>query len=87
VHKNRVEINGPQLDLGKSFQALDNLASKNGGESRVVEPELALCLKQQDRSVVNSPLKLGRSLGLEAMPQVFVDGERLPAGARPTSEP
>jgi hypothetical protein len=52
----------------------------------VVEPELALCLKQQDRSVVNSPLKLGRSLGLEAMPQVFVDGERLPASARPTSE-
>ena len=86
VHKNRVEINGPQMDLGKSFQALDNIASKIGDQSQVVEPELAMCLKQQDQSVVNSSLKLGRALGLEATPQVFVDGERLPAGARPTSE-
>jgi len=86
VHKNREEINGPQMDLGKSFQALDNIASKIGGQSKVVEPELAMCLKQQDQSVVNSSLKLGRTLGLEATPQVFIDGERLPAGARPTSE-
>jgi protein-disulfide isomerase len=86
VHKNRVEINGPQMDLGKSFQALDNIASKIGGQSQVVEPELAMCLKQQDQSVVNSSLKLGRALGLGGTPQVFVDGERLPAGARPTSE-
>jgi protein-disulfide isomerase len=86
VHKNRVEINGQQMDLGKSFQALDNIASKIGGQSQVVEPELAMCLKQQDQSVVNSSLKLGRALGLEGTPQVFVDGERLPSGARPTSE-
>jgi protein-disulfide isomerase len=86
VHKNRVEINGPQMDLGKSFQALDNIAGKIGGQSQVVEPELAMCMKQQDQSVINSSLKLGRALGFDAAPQVFVDGERLPAGARPTLE-
>ena len=86
MHKNRVQINGPQMDLGKSFQALDNIASKIGGQSKVAEPELAMCLRQRDQSVVDSSLKLGRALGLEAAPQVFVDGERLPAGARPTSE-
>ena len=86
VHKNRVEVNGPQMDLAKSFQTLDNIASKIGDQSKVVEPELAMCLKQQDESVVNSSLKLGRTLGLDAMPQMFVDGERLPVGARPTSE-
>ena len=74
------------MDLEKSFQALDNIASKIGSQSKVVEPELAMCLKQQDQSVVNSSLKLRRALGLGATPQVFVDGERLPAGARPTSE-
>lgn len=86
VHKHVEEINGPQMDLGRSFQTLDNLASKLGNQNNVVEPELAMCLKQQDQSIVNSSLKLGSTLGLNATPQMFVDGERLPAGARPTSE-
>jgi protein-disulfide isomerase len=86
VHKHKEEISGPRMDLEKSFQALDNIAGKMGSQSKVAEPELAMCLKQQDESIVNSPLKLGRTLGVDATPQVFVDGERLPAGARPDSE-
>jgi len=86
VHKNRAQINGPQQDLGKSLQALDSIASRIGNESRVPGPELAMCLKQQDQSIVNASLRQGKSLGQEATPQMFVDGERLPAGARPTSE-
>ena len=86
VHKNRGEVSGPQMDLGKSLQVLDNIASKMGGQSKVAGPELAMCLKQQNESIVNSSLRIGRTLGVEAIPQVFVDGERLPAGARPTSE-
>ena len=86
VHNHRNEISGVRMDLEKSFQALDDVASKIGGQSKAGETELAMCLKNQDQSVVNSSLKLGRSLGLEGMPQMFVDGERLPAGARPTSE-
>lgn len=86
VHNNREEINGTRMDLGKSTQALDNIAIKMGGQNKVREDELAMCLKNQDQSIVNESLKLGRSLGLEATPQMFVDGERLPAGARPTSE-
>jgi protein-disulfide isomerase len=86
VHNHREAISGTQTDLGRSFQALDNIASKIGNDNKTGEPELAMCLKNQDQSVVKSSLKLGRTLGLEATPQVFVDGERLPAGARPTSE-
>jgi protein-disulfide isomerase len=86
VHKNREEVNSQQTDLKRSFQALDNIASKIGRQSKVDEPELAMCLKQQDESIVNSSLKLGRTLGVDGVPQVFVDGERLPAGARPASE-
>jgi len=86
VHKNRDEVSGQQVNLEKSFQTLDNIAGKMGGQSKVAEPELAMCLKQQDESIVNSSLKLGRTLGVDATPQVFVDGERLPAGAQPTAE-
>jgi protein-disulfide isomerase len=42
-----------------------------------------MCLKKQDGSLVNQSLKLGASLGVNATPQVFVDGERLPSGAQP----
>ena len=42
-----------------------------------------MCLKKQDASLVYQSLKLGASLGLNATPQVFVDGERLPSGAQP----
>ena len=86
VHNHRDEISRTRADLGKSFQTLDDIASKIGGQSSTTEPELAMCLKSQNQSVVNSSLKIAKTLGLEAVPQVFVDGERLPAGARPTSE-
>jgi len=86
VHKHREEISGPQIDLTKSFQALDDIASKISDQSKATEPQLAMCLKQQDQSEVNSSLKLAGTLGVDAAPQMFVDGERLPAGVRPTSE-
>jgi protein-disulfide isomerase len=86
VHDHREEISGKQMELSKSFHALDQIATKIGDQSKAAEPELTMCLKKQDQSVVNSSLMLAKRLGLEATPQVFVDGERLPAGARPTSE-
>lgn len=86
VHNHREEISGRQMDLEKSFRTLDDIARKMGGQNKTAEPELAMCLKNQDQSVVNSSLRTAKTLGLEATPQVFVDGERLPAGARPTSE-
>jgi len=86
VHNHRDEISGTRMDLGKSFRTLDNIAGKMGGQNKAVEPELAMCLKAQDQSVVNSSLRVAKTLDLQGTPQVFVDGERLPAGARPTSE-
>jgi hypothetical protein len=35
---------------------------------------------------VDSSLRLGASLKVEATPQVFVDGERLPSGAQPVDQ-
>jgi protein-disulfide isomerase len=85
VHDHREEISGKQMDLPKSFKALDGIASRMM-QSKTAEPELTMCLNRQDQFVVNSSLKLAKTLGLEATPQLFVDGERLPAGARPTAE-
>ncbi len=85
VHSHGRDISA-QSDPAKSFVALDNIAGTIGTQSKVDETQLAMCLKKQDESVVNSSVKLGSSLKVEATPQVFVDGERLPSGAQPVEE-
>jgi protein-disulfide isomerase len=86
VHAHGRDISGGQFDPAKSFLALDHIATTFGAENKVDEPELAMCLKKQDETDVRSSIKLGASLGITATPQMFVNGERLLSGARPTSE-
>lgn len=86
VHSHTSEISGPQYDSAKTFLALDKIADTMGMQNKVDKPTLAACLKKQDESVVNSSLQLGTSLEIEGTPQVFVNGERLPSGARPIEE-
>ena len=83
VHSHGHEISGASSNPAKSFLDLDNIADTFGTQSNVNETQLAMCLKKQDASLVNQSLKLGASLGVNATPQVFVDGERLPSGAEP----
>ncbi len=86
VHGHGEDISGTQREPSQSYRALDSIAETISKKSRVDEAQLSICLKNQDGSVVNSSLKLGASLGIEGTPQMFVNGERLPAGARPTEE-
>jgi protein-disulfide isomerase len=86
VHSHGRDISGANPDPARSFTDLDNIAGTIGKQSKVDETQLAMCLKKQDESVVNSSLKLGASLKVDATPQVFVDGERLPSGARPVDQ-
>ena len=83
VHSHGREISGASSNPAKSFLDLDNIADTFGTKTSVNEAQLAMCLKKQDASLVNQSLKLGASLGVNATPQVFVDGERLPSGAQP----
>ncbi len=86
VHGHGQDISGSNPNPSRSFTDLDNIAGTIGKQSKVDETQLALCLKKQDESMVNSSLKLGASLKVEATPQVFVDGERLPTGAQPVDQ-
>ncbi len=86
VHSHGQDISGAHPDPTKSFLSLDNIAGTIATQNKVDGPTLAACLKRQDQSIVNLSLKLGTSLGLEGTPQVFVNGERLPSGARPIEE-
>jgi protein-disulfide isomerase len=83
VHSHEREISGANFNPEKSFRDLDNIANTFGTQERVNESQLSMCLKTQDTASVNQSLKLGASLGVNATPQVFVDGERIPSGAQP----
>jgi protein-disulfide isomerase len=83
VHSHGRDISGASSNPAKSFLDLDNIADTFGTQSNVNKTQLAMCLKKQDASSINESVKLGTSLGVNATPQVFVDGERLPSGAEP----
>jgi protein-disulfide isomerase len=86
VHKHGQEISGTNLSPARSFSDLDNIADTFGTRSHLDPTSLAICVKKQDATEINESRKLGNSLGLSGTPQVFVDGERLPSGARPVEE-
>jgi protein-disulfide isomerase len=86
VHAHGRDISGAQPERSKSYLALDRIAGTLGTENKVDQAKLTMCLNRQDQSLVDSSLKLGASLGIDATPQVFVDGERLQSGARPIDE-
>jgi protein-disulfide isomerase len=87
VHSHGQEISGANPDLAKSSGDLDNIADTFGTKSGAVDQkQLTMCLKSQDTTEITQSLKTGSALGLSGTPQMFVDGERLPSGARPTTE-
>jgi protein-disulfide isomerase len=86
VHSHGQDISGATPNPARSFTDLDNIAGTIGKQSKLDETQLAMCLKKQDDAAVNASLKLGSSLKVEATPQVFVDGERLPGGAQPADQ-
>jgi protein-disulfide isomerase len=86
VHGHGREITGASSDPARSFRDLDNIADTFGEQNRLDQTELSMCVKKQDTEQIDQSLKLGSSLGVNATPQVFVDGERIASGAQPSEE-
>ena len=87
AHAHGHEINGSGQDAKQSFQALDQAAREVSKKaSDVNEAKLDLCIAKQDESAIRASMREGSKLGIEGTPQVFVDGERIAPGARPTTD-
>ncbi len=81
VHSHGHEISGEGQDPAKAFLSLDEAARNEGKRANVSADKLNACLSKQDEAAVRASMREGANLGIEGTPQVFVNGERLNAGA------
>ncbi len=85
LHSHGQEVNGENRDLTKSFAALDRIARQEATLSKLDAPKLDACLAKQDETAVRASTKEAQSLGIDAAPYVFVNGERFD-GALPQEQ-
>jgi protein-disulfide isomerase len=77
VHANQRAINGSQKDVQNSFNELDHLTLDIGKKNGADTARLQACIKAQPDAVLKASITEGDSIGVNATPTVFVNGERL----------
>jgi protein-disulfide isomerase len=81
IHSHGQEISGGEQDPAKAFLNLDQAARDEGKRQQVNAEKLNACLQKQDQAAVRASMHDGEKLVIEGTPQVFINGERLNAGA------
>lgn len=76
VHANQRAISGDQ-DLQKSTAELDRLTLDFGKKHGADVPRLEACLKTQPDGILKSSMGEAESVGVQATPTMFINGQRL----------
>ncbi len=84
LHQNQKQI-GSEKSHDAQFAALDALALKQGQQQSVDATKLQACIKAQDETAVKASMHEAETLGVEATPTMFVNGEKID-GALPIEE-
>jgi protein-disulfide isomerase len=84
IHANQAEVNAEKSRDGQ-FGALDRLAMLQGQKHNVDGAKLQSCMKAQKDDAVKASVKEGSTLGVEATPTLFVNGEKID-GAMPIGD-
>jgi protein-disulfide isomerase len=84
IHANQKDVNS-EKDRLKQFSILDNLAFLQGQKHNLDSAKLSLCVKAQNDTQIKASIKEGESLGVDATPTMFVNGEKID-GALPINE-
>ncbi len=82
IHGHAGELGGPEHSLPKANDQLDQLARDEAKKDGLKPETIDACLKKQDDAEVKASVKQGESLGIEATPVLFINGEKL-EGAYP----
>jgi protein-disulfide isomerase len=84
IHANQHEVNNEKTPAGRT-DALDKLTLAQGQKHSLDATKLQACVKAQDESAVKASMKQGESVGVEATPSIFINGEET-SGALSVSE-
>jgi len=84
IHANQHEVSNEKTPPAR-LDALDKLAMLQGQKHNLDTVKLQSCIKAQDDSAVKASMKEAESVGVEATPTMFINGEKID-GAVPPSE-
>jgi protein-disulfide isomerase len=84
LHANQSAINGEKGHDGQNAE-LDKLAALQGQKHNLDVGKLQACLKAQDDKAVRASMHEGDTVGVDATPTMFVNGQKLD-GAVPVDE-
>jgi protein-disulfide isomerase len=84
IHANQHEVNSEKTP-GARLETLDKLTMLQGQKHSLDVVKLQSCIKAQDESAVKASLKDGDAVGVDATPELFVNGEKID-GAVPISQ-
>jgi protein-disulfide isomerase len=82
IHAHAAEMGGEEKSLAKANDTLDSLARDEGKRQKLNADALNACIAKQDDTAIKASMKLGESLGVDATPALFINGEKV-EGALP----
>jgi protein-disulfide isomerase len=82
IHAHATELGGEEKSLAKANDTLDSLARDEGERQKLNADTLNACIVKQDDTAIKASMKLGESLGVDATPALFINGEKI-EGALP----
>jgi protein-disulfide isomerase len=85
IHAHAAELGGEEKSLAKANDTLDSLARDEGKRQKLNADTLNACIVKQDDAAIKESVKLGESLGVEATPALFINGEKI-EGAQPLGD-
>lgn len=84
IHANKVEVDAEKTPEGRSA-AIDKMAIAQGQKHNVDVSKLQACVKAQNEDGVRASMKEADSLGVNATPTLFINGQKID-GAVPVSQ-
>jgi protein-disulfide isomerase len=76
VHPHAKEVSGQDRPVPEQWAALDKIVTDIGQRRNLNGEQLAACLKAQDDSAVRASVKEADTLGVNATPTMFINGEK-----------
>lgn len=84
LHHNQHAISGEKGHDGQNAE-LDKLATEQGQKHNLDVPKLQACVKAQDEKGVRASMSEGDTVGVDATPTMFINGQKLD-GALPAED-